>query len=668
MRALRIMAGMLLAVVLVAGIPSAASALPISGPVAAAAPPGFDPSSNKWRGFMVNILGSVLGPATPNKYRAEIIANQYALRHSPDALAAATGIGRGNPLDRIPETIEDYTAQEYERQVQRGTVAKRAGSGWRGAIRVPSTAAAGVVRTVGGVGTALLGLEVGTALGAAGSDALGAWLGFDAQGLVCAQAVGSPAGVLTEWVTGRDCSAWSFGEDYIVNKDQPVQYGNLVAGGYTGSFLHVYRPNQWPNANWFEAACYRHTGTLPTGYKIGYKTAGGAFIEAGLGGSPFTASGSAYCTSPTGLKYYYGRDGQGTWHNGSANVNAGWPALMLQYTPPGGGTPTYTTMPETASDPNRRLDCKVTYTDGTSSTVAGAIYKETEGAVEPPTCPATPANKVPSDVAITENFPGTATPPNTVYNEPTTPESQDFQENYPECGNGTCLLDLVKIIPGSGVVSCFDLTDGCPGWFEDPAKADTYKCIYGSEVVALAECNLYSGLFTPQRVEIGSPYSDPATGTWSGGQTAPKSGQEAMGATIRDPDLGPRSCDFSGLGFDPVGWVLKPIQCGLEWAFVPRASRVELTFAGTANAWEGKPPQVIAAAVETVAVAAPASGCSVGVTLFGVNADIVNVCSGPMAALPVVSRLVISAFMVVMVFNLVRRQIAGMVGYNLGQG
>jgi hypothetical protein len=210
-------------------------------------------------------------------------------------------------------------------------------------------------------------------------------------------------------------------------------------------------------------------------------------------------------------------------------------------------------------------------------------------------------------------------------------------------------------------VSCFDLEDGCPGWFDDPSKASVYKCYYGVHDVGLTECNVYAGLFTPGRTEVGAPYSDPSTGTWSGGQNSPTEGQDAMSRAVQDPET-VRQCDMTTEGFNPIGWMLKGGQCLLEWAFVPRPLVIEAAAAGGGHAWDHKAPAVVAGMVGSIALAPSASGCSRSVTLMGVSFNIIDACSGPMAALATTSRLVTGCAFGFMVLLVLRRQVAGMLG------
>jgi hypothetical protein len=652
---LAVVTGLLLAGLLVGTWTVPASAAVVSA-VPAAPPPGFDPSSSKWREYMLNITGRVLGAAMPDKWRAEQIANQYRLAHSPDALAAATGIGRGNPLDRIPETIEDYTAQEYERQNQRKLTATGTG-----AVRAPATPGAKFMKNVGGVATAISGLEIGTTLGGAGMNLVGGWFGWDVNGTVCSQVAGTPGEALTSWVTGQDCEAYKLSGEYPPNADAGEGWTAAVYQDGSVRYMGAVAPHPNFPDNWI--ACYQWdrpsdmTG-VGTFY---YRESTGTF-------------GAITPPNPLPEPHPNPNDGSNRVREACMALAAdsmitlsvfsgNSPVLWFRSTAP--GNPQVGTSPmEVPLDPERTMECTVQFGDGSSASKVASAYFESQGMFSPAECPATPEGKVPESVTITEHGNGE---PKELYKEDTTQEFRDWVGDFPECADGTCLLDLVKITPGA-VVSCFDLSDGCPDWFEDPNKTENYRCLYGSEDVGLAECAVYSGLFKPGRVSVGAPYSDPMTGEWSGGSSAPKPDQQAMGQTIQNPAATYRSCDGMNVtGFDPIGFVMRPIQCALEWAFVPRPLVAEASFAGVQDVWEGKPPGAIAEAMEQVEISGGATGCSISTTYKGTTTPLVDACGGFMAGLATFTRLAATALMAVFVFAQVRRQIAAMVNYNVGQ-
>lgn len=133
---------------------------------------------------------------------------------------------------------------------------------------------------------------------------------------------------------------------------------------------------------------------------------------------------------------------------------------------------------------------------------------------------------------------------------------------YPECGDGSCLLELYRIDSATGAkVACFDSPQLCTKWFEDPAKSSNYLCRYGTHDVELAECNIYARIFDQVGV-----VADPITGA------PPEYGTDpvAPGTPIANPKGGcPPEFNFTlgGIGY----WVWKGTACALAEAFVPKA-------------------------------------------------------------------------------------------------
>ncbi|MCR6703405.1 MAG: hypothetical protein NVV66_01465 [Cellulomonas sp.] len=138
----------------------------------------------------------------------------------------------------------------------------------------------------------------------------------------------------------------------------------------------------------------------------------------------------------------------------------------------------------------------------------------------------------------------------------------EWAATYPECGDGSCLLELYRIDAATGAkVACFDSPQLCTKWFEDPAKTSNYLCRYGSHDVELAECNIYARIFDQVGV-----VADPITGA------PPEYGTDpvAPGTPIANPKGGcPPEFNFTlgGIGY----WVWKGTACALAEAFVPKA-------------------------------------------------------------------------------------------------
>ncbi len=635
MRARRLL--MILAVCfLVGGIVVAPIAVPVAS---AATTPDFTPSPNKWRKWMLNQLSSVLGNAMPSAWKAENLANQMLYDHSWEQWEAQLGIDGvdigpdGKPkgikwTNRNTGTYEDVVIENFEQKYKDKYKMMTAQGGPKYAV--PATTAGTLKKLLRGAGGALAvvtAYDLSTMLTAGAVNTVGGWFGWDSNGVTCNMfSDGSFGSWIGRTLSGQDCTAWDLAQQYVPNGDEPLGYSDLTWSGGTWVFMGT---RTFPNG--FVGYCW--TAGPPAQYPLS-----GPWSDtiAGNQGAPGVISdcSGGNRLSETGLYILNG---------------AGEKIAETE---------------EIASDPEHVVRCTVTMTDGTSVSADGEPYHESGGELAPAPCPAVPDGKVPASVSLTEVTDGQ--PDRSLMSQPVGEDAQQMFSDYQECMYGSCALDLLKI-SDPAAPSCFDLEAGCPGWWADPQRNTNYQCRYGVHIVAIQECAVYSGLFEPGRVATDSPYSDPSTGVWSGGKNTPGAGVTAMSRPLQDPNA-VRGCDLSDIGLDPIGWVLRPGQCLMEWAFAPRPTVVEVAFAGAGEAWEGKPPQVIAEFVETAALSPSASGCSRAVTLFGVTFNIIDACSGPMADVAGISRLVTSAGMVVLVLVVLKRQIAAMVGYNQGQG
>lgn len=632
----------------------ASTAQAVSSPVLTVDTPDFTPSPTKWREYTLNITSNMLRGATGGRadltgsWRAEHIANQYRYAPTAEQLNRMVGYGQQfNPnFASNPSSYEDYMLKNSTRATSNGTT-----------LRVQATPAQRFVRGVGVGGSALSLMALVPVIGGGGSDIIGGWMGIDdVQSSWCSAMPELSDSSLGEQVlyrgldilSGRMCAFGDFDPLYVPNSDLEAQITGS-AGGFT--FRGIASP---ADASYF-VYCYSGSPNIQPNQTLALRAQAGHFVMEG-DGLPWWGNGP--CAKSFGVGWF--------------TYAAGIPSPILYLLDSTGDI--VEQMTETLPSAQRHQECIVTLDDGTELSATGAAYDEAEGALVPAPCPSVPPGATATGVTVTEHVgEGAAAESNVLYDEPTTDEYQYWSTTYPECAEGACALDLiVKSGPNTGL-SCFDLAEGCPDWFQDPDKADNYECRYGVNSVELDECTIYAGLFKPGRVEVGGAYSDPLTGEWSGGSNSPSLDRQAMGQAVQDP-AAVRSCNglFQLNGFDPVGFVLRPIQCALEWAFVPRPLVVEAELVGGEASWEGKPPAVIAQAVGSFALAPGVSGCSKSVTIFsGVFEQTVtpiDVCPGSMARpFADASRVVTAAVMVVLVIVVVRRQIAGMVGYGQGQ-
>lgn len=649
MRAVRFIAAGLLVAGLVVAPAGAAVAVELPTTVLApAAPPDFTPSPNKWREYILNITGRVLGGAMPDKWKAEQLANAYRYNHSWEGLAAQFGHDPANPnYAGAPDSYDDYILKKTEQDIQGGTKNKP--------MQAPATKPNKFAKTVGGALVGYTGFEVGTMFGAGIVNTVGGWQGFDANGVVCSQTRDEHLGnVALRLLSGQDCSMWDQAADYVPDSDSPTVWS---AATYNGGSARLIKTFMDPGGANVRFGCYAFTAptSLPAGVALMYRQSNGTYNQIS---NPSSVQGSGPCAGSRQLA------SGGTFVSSNA---------VLSWRTTAGATLVGTAAAEEHSEPDRFFECIIYAEDGRAVSVTGDTYKESDGFIPSPDCNNPPDDPtfVPESVVVNENMvggnPDGTTKVTPVYSEPVTDEFKEWRENFPNCQTGACKLDLL-VNTGAHPVSCFDLEAGCDGWFEDPAKATNYTCRYGIDNVDLEECAVYSGLFKPGRVAVGAPYSDPMTGSWSGGQTAPKLDGQAMGQAIQNP-AAVRSCTGMAItGFDPVGFIMRPVQCALEWAFAPRPLVVEAELARADDAWAGKPPATIAAMVGGWSFTPHATGCSKTVTIFAGEFQNtikpLDACPGSwLAPVADVSKIVSSLGLVVLGAIVLRRQIAGIVDY-----
>lgn len=591
-----------------------------AGAAHAAGPEPFKPSDSKTRAYMLNVLGSVLKGATPDSWRREILANQNRYNFGLESLDVALNGGKQMNGDFIknPSSYDDYVIKAYEEELGKKPA------------RPPATRAQkfdkfvlGAGGVVGGITSAQFGFEVG--------KGISQLIGHDPSGL-CTPSFedGGLIGVLT----GTDCSAFDLPPEYIPNSD--------IEGGVTFQLCN----------NPGSGICARYTASIITGNSHGWcfdRTATGTTTSFSLSfrlptATSWSSTALPLITSSDTIATRVGcRDAGGEYVTSGAHTGtAALPKFPDQYvfcgslvqSGGGCGDPGGVVVPELIpDDPERTLTCSVTGDNGQTYTSVSEPYTESSGKIEPPVCPPLPPGVNPVNYAVTENSPAG---PVELYNEPTTPEYQAWLDAFPQCSYGACATDLLDL-RGADPVSCFDTGYQCADWFADPAKVDNYQCTHGGEPVDLKECYVYAVLFKPGQVDIGAPYADPETGIWSGGQSSPGASQTLFGNTVRDPGA-VRSCYGQGWAeFNPVEWIMQPIQCALEWAFVPRPAVVALEIAKANESWAETPPGVVVATVGEWDVDVSLDGCSgIPLTWQGDTVQMLDACPGsdlaPMAA------------------------------------
>lgn len=630
----------------------------------------FTPSSSKLRAVMLNITGSMLGQATPGAWQAETIANSYKRDHSWELMEQQFS---ARAPSGVPDSYQDHVLAKHEYSTRTSAVRNAAAQ-----FAAPATAAkptSNFRKGVAGVGNGVLGLTA-MPLGFQAGTGIAQMFGFDANGQVCQSDLWEGAIAFAGLVNGVDCDAWAMTQEAIAAANADAHAG--ISGG-------------WACAPTDGATCIRLAyqgisstsgGYIGPRYCFEYKPSTTAASTAGIYITSSLGDTAAYQPSnriahPTAMtsvcpSFTYQPEGIKTvaWlapNNGRGDLltykvgTTGVPAPVVQAT----------------NDPERYLTCTVVGDDGITYTAdSEEPYRESEGKVVAPQCPGLPAGVMPLSYEVDDGM------GNTLFDEPTTDAYQDWYTRFPDCRDGSCALDLLRWdSTHTSVASCFDLEQTCMDWMQDPAKIENYECRYGGNRLDLTECYVYSGTFDPERVAIGAGYSDPETGTWSGGQNSPV--VNTMGNPVQNPD-GVRNCLSNGYGAaNPIEWVLLPVKCAMEWAFVPRAAVIGLGAAKLGDQWEDTPPAKIGGLLTGFAVDTSVSGCAglpielpfeewlegvvapLGISIpelrFG------DACPGSLLELPAVAiKLVLGALMTWATFTIVSQQVGAVANYRIG--
>lgn len=264
-------------------------------------------------------------------------------------------------------------------------------------------------------------------------------------------------------------------------------------------------------------------------------------------------------------------------------------------------------------------------------------------------------------------------------------EVREWMENFPQCWDGSCRLTLKKQQSTSVEVDCFEVPDSCVDWFEESKTSPTkYKCYYAGQARPLSDCFVYSRVFDRQNVQRGTGYAEPETGIEPKvyacvGCNDPRTAttnrgaeKESMNTTPDNPEKA-RDCWPSGwAAFNPFEWVLQPIKCALQWAFVPRQTKVDQTTTKirlTATNSRVAEAAQVATTWAAVAEGMNPSGCagpSINLNLMGIeySGTPLTACAEPTATLAFWSRIIIGITAVLAAVYAVSRYIGRVFGYD----
>lgn len=235
-------------------------------------------------------------------------------------------------------------------------------------------------------------------------------------------------------------------------------------------------------------------------------------------------------------------------------------------------------------------------------------------------------------------------------------EVQDWMRDFPQCLDGSCVLELKKDL-GSGLLDCFEAPEQCIDWYEESvAHPERYKCYYGGVLRGLSECFVYARVFDRQAVQQGQGYADPSTGQapapGTSGTTNP--GAAAVPAPIASPSQSRQCWPEGWAAFNPFEWVLQPVKCALEWAFVPKQVKIQrVTTNIRLTALNSRPGQIISSLEAWGEMVPSASGCMgpefrIDILGFHYSGYPLQACTGATAHAASMTRIALSIAFVIM--------------------
>lgn len=313
------------------------------------------------------------------------------------------------------------------------------------------------------------------------------------------------------------------------------------------------------------------------------------------------------------------------------------------------------------------------FEDGTTSSCKTVNFVETDPVIPQPCDPAVPPGEVPTK-QIKELVPASepsyvpgSNPTRTVATTTVPQPTQDWESQYPQCTGKVCILDLQK----TGVGSCLDHPTDCAGWYTDPSKTTDYTCTYDGTTIDLSQCANYARLFEPDAVTSGTAYpsssTDPTAPPTTSTSTAPGP-TEAPGDAVQDPDSN-RNCWANGWSWNPVDWVMTPVRCALEWAFVPRQSVVDTYLGNMRAVWAGSSlVSLLNVLQDAVGLTVNAGGCDgpeIQFAVYGASYDghPLSACDAPMSNVASFSWWFTGALAWVLAIATIARSIAGVVAF-----
>jgi hypothetical protein len=278
--------------------------------------------------------------------------------------------------------------------------------------------------------------------------------------------------------------------------------------------------------------------------------------------------------------------------------------------------------PQTDATYSVNVDCLLA--DGTIATITETTVSPQGGGLAVPSCAAA--------------YPGSHGVKMLVNGAPTgAPLIKQYEANwdhssvlYPNCVGAGVACSYVLRYNG---VPCVAGQTECIGWaLKQDTQPDKYECWYGPYQLTLADCGLLERAYEPngttltklntdgdpRTYDVTDPNGNPIPGLVPGGTPAPAPAPSpppagAPGgapvpidptAPLPGPTTPPTTAgncwSSSGASWNPLDWVLRPVQCALSWAFVPSSAQISGPIADFKTTWNSKPPGSLIVGASTV--------------------------------------------------------------------
>lgn len=509
---------------------------------------------------------------------------------------------------------------------------------------IPAFPAKKFYQSIGGAGgAATIGVTSYMFRGDIANGLLG-WTGLDVNGTVCADPVAGGANFVN-FLSGQDCDVWRAAQDFVPNADLTPEMVN----GYCGNMAGVDLPGQGVQLSDLQPKCRSGLGyaranpanspwrlyNAPMITNVSPDGSNTFRFDIDLGGEPFESnlfytSGPSLnyrCIDATGKVVITAGNGgfslgRSSYHLASCSTGYRLVAWLKTPLPAQEATPSAQYPKETKynllfvqgqplaaivdPDPERWLKCVVVDNSGGVYEGLSPKFRESELEFQQPNCPQVSPGKDIHSFRITVEGGAES---KVWREEKVSPEYNDYVTSNPECVTAvTCLTDLVRTADG---ISCFALGSACDGWLKSPTRDVDYRCEHGGKTTAMSDCYVYAPLFNTEKRLAGNAYADPKTGEEIlGGGTSLSGESQVMGRPVGNPNSGRDCWGSRGWGeLNPLEWVVVPVQCALQWAWVPRSAVVQLNGEKINSEWKTTAPGKVINTVTNWKIQFNINGC-----------------------------------------------------------